>query len=138
VQDLKQFQLDDEVLRPLLKAVEGKQRPPPSTTQGKSREFHLLLQKWNQLYTRDGLLFRRYEYCHGEEKWAQLVVPLALQKEILHDLHSGAAGGNLGEDKIVGRLHERFYWPGHTDDARKWCQKCPERTMRKTPAHRTY
>ena len=79
-------------------------------------------------------MFRRYEDCHGEEKWAQLVVPLTLQKDILHHLHSGAVGGHLGEDKTLNRLRERFYWPGHTEDVRKWCQQCPECTMRKTPA----
>ena len=103
-------------------------------TQGKDRKFHLLLQQWNQLYIQQGLLFRHYEDCHGEEKWAQLVVPLVLQKEILHDLHSGAVGGHLGEDKTINRLQERFYWPGHTEDVHKWCQQCSACVMRKTPA----
>ena len=71
-------------------------------------------------------MFRRYEDCHGKEKWAQRVVPLALQKEILNDLHSGAVGGHLGEDKTLNWLREILL-------ARKWCQQCFECAMRKTP-----
>jgi len=122
VQDLKQFQLDDEVVRPLLKAAKESKGHLPAQLKERAESFIC--------FSRSGINFT---HCHGEEKWAQLVVPLVLQKEILHDLHRGAAGGDLGEDKIIGRLYERFYWPRHTEDARKWCQKCPERTMRKTP-----
>ena len=118
---------------PLLKAVAENQKPSSSMTQGRSRKFQLLLQQWNQLYIQEGLLFWRYEDCHGKENWTQLVVPLALQTEILCDLHSGAAGGHLGEDKTLSRLRERFYWPGHIEDVHMWCEQCPECTMRKTP-----
>jgi len=58
------------------------------------------------------------------------VVILVLQD----DLHSGAAGGHLDEDKTLGWICERFYWPGFTEDVYKWHQQCPECTMRKTPA----
>ena len=116
-----------------MKAVIEKDRPSRTLTQEKDRKFYLLLQQWDQLYIEQGLLFRRYEDCHGKEKWAQWVVPLALQKEILSDVHSGAVGGHLREDKTLNRLRERFYWPGHTEDVHKWCQQCAECAMRKTP-----
>ena len=133
IPDLQPLQQDDDLIGPILKAVIEKERPSRKVTQGKDRNFYLLLQQWDQLYIQQGLLFRRYEDCHGNEKWAQWVVPLALQKEILNDLHSGAVGGHLGEDKTLNRLRERFYWPGHTEDVRKWCQQCSECAMRKTP-----
>ena len=133
ISDLQQLQQDDDVVGPILKAVIEKERPSRTLTRGKDRKFYLLLQQWDQLYIEQGLLFRRYEDCHGKEKWAQWVVPLALQKEILSDLHSGAVGGHLGEDKTLNRLRERFYWPGHTEDVHKWCQQCTECAMRKTP-----
>ena len=82
ISDLQQLQQDDDVVGPILKAVIEKDRPSRTLTQGKDRKFYLLLQQWDQLYIEQGLLFRRYEDCHGKEKWAQWVVPLALQKEI--------------------------------------------------------
>ena len=106
--DLQQLQQADGVVGPILKAVTENKRPSPNMTQGKDRKFHLLLQQWNQLYIRQGVLFRRYEDCHGEEKWAQLVVPLVLQKEILHDLHSGAVGGHLRKTKPLTGYERDF------------------------------
>jgi len=43
-------------------------------------------------------------------------------------------GGHLGADKILGRLCERFYWPGYYIDITDWCQNCAVRASHKTPA----
>ncbi len=134
VTDLRKLQQEDDRVGVLLKAVEDQQCPPSRVIQGKSRKFQLLLQKWQQLYVNEGLLFHRYEDCQGKEQWAQLVLPESLQAEILHSLHSGVAGGHLGEEKTLNRLRERFYWPGHTEDVHKWCQQCPQCAQRKTSA----
>ena len=132
--ELRKLQQEDDTVGLLLKAVEDQQRPPSSVSQGKSRKFQLLLQQWNQLYVNGGLLFRRYEDCQGNEQYAQLVLPESLTAEVLNSLHSGVAGGHLGEEKTLERLRERFYWPGHTEDVRKWCQQCLQCAQRKTPA----
>lgn len=34
------------------------------------------------------------------------------------------------------KLKERFYWPGHTEDVRRWCQTCLTCAARKSPAPR--
>ena len=64
------------------------------------------------------------------------MVPDALQREVLSDLHEGAAGGHLGSDKTLGRLKERFYWPGHYNDVREWCRNCAVCASRKSPTSR--
>ena len=133
VTELWKLQQEDDTVGLLLKAVEDQQRPPSSVSQGKSRKFQLLLQQWNQLYVNGGLLFRRYEDCQGNEQYAQLVLPESLTAEILNSLHSGVAGGQLGEEKTLERFQERFYWPGHTEDVHKWCQQCLQCAQRKTP-----
>ena len=40
------------------------------------------------------------------------------------DLHEGAVGGHLVEEKVLSRLKERFYWPGCAEAARDWCKSC--------------
>ena len=40
----------------------------------------------------------------------------------------------MGADKTLGRLRERFYWPGHYTDVRDWCHNCSACASRKTPA----
>ena len=64
----------------------------------------------------------------------QTVIPDALRTEVLADLHEGTAGGHLGADKTLARLRERFYWPGHFNDVREWCQRCAACQSRKSPA----
>ena len=64
----------------------------------------------------------------------QTVIPEALRREVLEDLHEGAVGGHLGVDKTIGRLRERFYWPAHFNDMQEWCHNCGVCQTRKSPA----
>ena len=40
----------------------------------------------------------------------------------------------MGEEKTLGRLKERYYWPGHYADVRNWCATCVNCAARKSPA----
>ena len=40
----------------------------------------------------------------------------------------------MGQDKTLHRLKERFYWPGHYNDVRDWCQTCATCVSRKSPS----
>ena len=39
-------------------------------------------------------------------------------------------------EKTLGKVKERFYWPGHFSDVQKWCNTCAVCAMRKTPVPR--
>ena len=58
-----------------------------------------------------------------------------MREQILRELHEGVASGHLGQDKTLHRLKERFYWPGHFNDVRDWCQTCATCATRKSPSH---
>ena len=66
----------------------------------------------------------------------QLIVPSSLYRTVLKELHEGAVSGHLGEGKMLGRLKERFYWPGCSDAVREWCRACPNCATRKSTAPR--
>ena len=51
---------------------------------------------------------------------------------MLQELHVGALEGHLGEEKLLGKLKERFFWPGMQQDARDWCRTCEFCATRKT------
>ena len=129
--EIWKLQLDDDVLGPIAVAVETKQKP--NISQQKSRAYGLLLQQWDRLYVQDGLLFRDYQDTKGNHKWAQLLVPKALQEEVVSSLHGGVASGHLGDEKTISRIRERFYWPGFSQHARDWCRSCYTCAARKTP-----
>ena len=86
--------------------------------EGKSREFNQIIQQWDQLVVENGILYRRYEGSDGNT-FLQLVVPRKIREEIVQQLHEGAFGAHLGENKTLYWLKERFYWPGHSDGVKK-------------------
>ena len=61
------------------------------------------------------------------------MVPKQIRPLILEELHQGIGSGHLGQEKTLGRLKERFYWPGHFSDVHNWCEACTSCTTRKTP-----
>ncbi len=94
------------------------------------------MQLWDRLFVENGILKRQYEGVRGHDSWTQFVVPLKLRDEILKELHSGALEGHLGEDKTVGKVRERCYWPGMQQDVIQGIRTCPECATRKSPSQR--
>ena len=70
----------------------------------------------------------------GSRRYKQLILPARLQEDALRDLHQGAVGGHIGEEKMNHRLKERLYWPGCTEAVREWCKNCVSCTTWKTGA----
>ena len=132
--EIRQLQLQDTTVGPLLVAKEANQQPTLHTAKSKSPAFRKLVQLWDQLVVNSGVLWRIFEDAEGGSSHPQLVVPKVLRKDILQELHSGAAGGHLGNDKVLSQLKRRYYWPGHWTDVKNWCATCPECAMRKTAA----
>ena len=74
----------------------------------------------------------------GKKERRQLVLPHSLQRKVIQDLHEGAVGAHLGEEKVLSQLKERFYWPGCTEAVKMWCRACNICASRKmtTPARK--
>ena len=60
-----------------------------------------------------------------------VVVLNSLKTAVLRDVHEGVLGGHLGVDKSLGKLKERFYWPSHYNDVKRWCATCVSCATRK-------
>ena len=85
---------------------------------------------------KDGTLWLSIEVEQPNTGSFQLILPFSLREGVLEDLHSGAIGGHLGEEKMIGYLKERFYWPGCAEDVREWCKTCGSCATRKSTAPR--
>ena len=134
--ELRNQQLADRTLGPIIWGKEMGEKPDVGSFEtARSTNTRRLLQIWDQLVLHQGVLCRRSKNPEGSGR-LQIVVPDALQREVLSDLHEGAAGGHLGSDKTLGRLKERFYWPGHYNDVREWCRNCAVCASRKSPTSR--
>ena len=96
----------------LLRNKEAEQKPKPDELGTVSRASRRLLQLWDQLLVLNGVLCRRFEPLGGKPV-NQIVIPAALREEVLTDLHKEMMESHLGVDKMLERLKEQFYWPGH-------------------------
>ena len=84
----------------------------------------------------EGLLKQKYDSVSGQTSWTQLVVPRMLREEIMQELHAGSLEGHLGEDKTLGKIKERFYWPGVQQDVAQRIRTCPVCATRKSSPRR--
>ena len=131
---IRKSQLQDNAIGFVLRAFESNKKPESTTLQGQSSEVRRLVQLWDQLTLRDGLLYRYFMKEESDNGHLQLVVPSVYRDDILQELHAGVVGGHLGQDKTLSRLKERFYWPGHWNDVHQWCRTCLICATRKTPS----
>ena len=130
--DLQKAQLSDPSTAFVLRAKEKECKPSADLTKAQSLETRKLLQQWDQLEVHRGILARRFEQ-EGIGVVHQWIVPPGQRKEILQQLHGGPMGAHLGEAKTLGKLRERFYWPGHGEDVKEWCSSCELCEQRKNP-----
>eukprot|EP00731_Ephydatia_muelleri_P033930 Em0042g9a len=130
--EMRQMQQDDTTIQPVHCAVSCGQPTSPDIVKSWSRGSRLLMQHWDALCIYDGILWKKC--VDGSRRFQQLVLPAKLQVDALRDLHQGAVGGHIGEEKMKHRLKERFYWPGCTEAVGEWCRNCISCTTRKTVA----
>eukprot|EP00731_Ephydatia_muelleri_P034875 Em0083g2a len=130
--EIRHMQLDDTTIQPVHCAVSCGQPTSPDIVKSWSRGSRLLMQHWDALCISDGILWKKC--VDGSRRFQQLVLPAKLQVDALRDLHQGAVGGHIGEEKMKHRLKERFYWPGCTEAVGEWCRNCISCTTRKTVA----
>ena len=127
---IQQQQLDDPILGPLINAKLNNSQPPQDQ---QGTEAKRIVQLWNLLHFKQGILYCRFPTNSGLHYYDRMVVSKVLWSHILQELHEGSLSGHLETAKTVGKLKERFYWPGHYNDTREWCQKCAICVARKTP-----
>eukprot|EP00731_Ephydatia_muelleri_P039166 Em1164g1a len=130
--EMRKLQLQDEAIGPVYRAVLDRKTPSADVSKSWSWESRVLMQHWGSLNIQNGVFWRKcIDKCRD---YLQLVLPAKLKVDTLRDLHEGAIGGHLGEEKMLNKLKERFYWPGCTEAVKDWCRTCIRCTTRKTAA----
>lgn len=61
----------------------------------------------------------------------QIVAPSCVRDKILNYLHNDRLAGHFGRDKTLENVKRRFYWPGMTEDVKRWCEACDQCARRK-------
>ena len=85
--------------------------------------------KANQrFFSRDGLLYRRHHKPGSDASTEidQLVLPTQCRKSVIKLAHDIPMAGHLGRRKTIGRILQRFYWPGIYRDVHDHCRCCEQ------------
>ena len=135
-ESVRKVQLVDTMIGPILRAKEAGILPTPELTNTSNHHTRQLVQQWEQLVVRDGILYRNFKSTDGASYHLQMIVPTQLQSQVLREIHGGRLSGHLGEAKMLHKTRERFYWPGMSRNVSDWCQTCPSCAARKRPSQK--
>ncbi|GBG93136.1 hypothetical protein CBR_g59533 [Chara braunii] len=61
-----------------------------------------------------------------------------LRTRLLGEFHDAPATGHFGVNRTIGRLRERFWWPGLLGDVTRYCESCEVCRRCKSRNHRPY
>ena len=117
-EDIRSAQHEDKDLKPLLDGLMNGNIP---------RNIQPGLRK---CFIVDGILCRKF-IQNGVTHHTQIVVPSKLRGKVLQQLHD--CSGHLGLKKTLGKLKERFYWPGYEGDTEFHIQECKQCQRRNPP-----
>ena len=131
--EIRQVQLEDPNIRPILEAVEKKTKPTKGEISSLSFRSKVLLEHWDQLDVRQGVLYRKWESKDGKEIRWRLVLPKQRVDEVLTELHAGPLAAYLGTTKTLKNAQRRYYWVGMKADVRAFIRKCSACARRKSP-----
>ena len=94
----------------------------------------LQIQEWKaaekpeRYLEQSGVLCRRWRPKHGHPRdhCNQIVLPPSYWAAVLCLAHDVPMAGHLGRERILARLHQRFWWLGIATDVAEYCRTCEE------------
>ena len=70
------------------------------------------------------LLYRKYQPKKSSQVLFQIVIPLSLRNQILHQYHDSNFGGHFGPRKTIPAIQSKYYWNNMENDIIAWCRNC--------------
>ncbi|KAL0148953.1 hypothetical protein M9458_055757 [Cirrhinus mrigala] len=136
--DLCCLQEADSVLGVFLECWKKGKYPSSEEWQGLSTDVCKLLKQWKRLQMKDGVLYRQCHHSQGGKAFLQLVLPASLRTTVMQQLHDDH--GHQGVERTAELVRQRCFWPGMSEDVKRWCQQCERCTVAKDvfPRVQTY
>ncbi|KAJ8280789.1 hypothetical protein GJAV_G00058990 [Gymnothorax javanicus] len=129
-QSLARLQQADPEVAAFLKYWGRAEKPSREERLGESPGTLELLRQWERVVECDGVLYRQREKP-GEGPQRQLILPRALQGEVLSQMHGGH--GHQGIERTFKLVSGRYYWPRMYKDVEKFCKSCERCIVSKAP-----
>ncbi|MCG7868952.1 MAG: DDE-type integrase/transposase/recombinase [Candidatus Thiodiazotropha taylori] len=122
--EVSKYQKDDPDIGPILEAKLSGKKPTSQEMVTKSptcRHYWII---WDSLEVRDGILYKKFLKRDGTGSHTQLVVPLSLRKQVLHQTHDSLLSGHLGCKKTKQKILQKFYWYALKEDVNLHICRC--------------
>ena len=116
VNELKDSQLNDDVIKHVYKAVDAGERPSLKEIKSFDRKTRLLFRYFDHLkINKHGVLVKI------NNSSSQVVLPFRHRRLVYDQLHCKM--GHLGFDRVIDLARDRFYWPGMATDIKRFVSK---------------
>jgi len=126
-ESLAEEQQADPDFGPLVRLrLQSDRKPEITELSTESEMAKRLLNQWEQLEVRDGLVYRRIEGKPGEPESLQLLTPRRKVQDVIRTSHEGQTGGHFGIKRTLDQVKRRFYWSTWKADTFRFCRKCPK------------
>ena len=126
-------QLEDPDIGPILKWITSGSRPFGAEVCASSPATRHYWNCWDRLEIHDNVLFRRFVRRDQTGNHRQLIVPHALQHEVITQLHKPPMSGHLGKKKTRERALQQYYWFGIRTDINQYVACCDICEANKAP-----
>ena len=125
-------QKEDKTIQWVVQQIQQKNRPSPQQIMTMNPRIRQLVARWDSLEVHDDELYHRWEERNKMSR-LQWVVPTTSIPEALRTAHSSPTGGHFGFWKTIGKVRQRYYWPGMSSDVKAWCRMCSQCNRVKGP-----
>ena len=121
-EEVRELQMKDQDLGPVLEAVKMGVRPNKQQLQGMSLSQRKACGQWERLRIQQGVLVRDLQDPRDGVNICQLMVPKSLQQPIYESHHDH--GGHFSVKGTLAKLKRGYYWSSMSKDVQAWVQKC--------------
>ena len=109
---MAKFQNVDVAMKSLIYYHTIGRKPSPRDKKAEASGAKKLLNQWDPIVEKRGVLYRSNSYNHGNKR-LQLLLPDSLRDELLKGVHGQC--GHQGSEQTEQLLRERCWWPGLHD-----------------------
>ena len=122
--EFRRYQNEDQDLALMVqsKSVGVKPSRQDMVTKSPACRHYCIL--WDSLVLLNGILYKKFLKRDGTGEYLQLLVPSALKKDILCQMHNSLLAGHLGRKKTKQKTLQRYYWYNLKEDVNLHIHKC--------------
>ena len=122
--DIAILQSKDPDIALIFQAKVANSRPSSTDMVGKSpaaRHYWII---WDSLELKEGVLYKHFQKADETDNYWQLIVPAAIKRDVVQQMHSSITAGHLGVKKTKAKVNQGYYWYNLKEDIGLYIKSC--------------